>query len=129
MKKEINTETENNYMEKMQQYGELFAESDILKKHLSDDNFRSEFVHVGVGCAKGDDKETKVVKQVLEDKLFVDALKKCNSVLVQVMGDISMLDFNDIVDSFQEVAGKEVLSCGGYAENMKDKVCVIAIAR
>lgn len=117
--------TENLSFLRQNYINELLHHTDM---NLTDQEEVSWSVYKGVGKASGINREISAVKLALQDSLMITALKKYENIMVQIMGDISLLEFNHVIDYIQDIAGKSVTFFGGcddYSKNMPEEVCVI----
>ncbi|WP_075721090.1 hypothetical protein [Roseburia sp. 499] len=97
-------------------------------KDLTDREEISWSVYKGVGTAYGIHREIAAVKLALQDSLMIDALKTHENIMVQVIGDVSLLEFNHAIDYIQQIAGKTVAAFGGCNDcfgNPTDGICVV----
>ncbi len=86
--------------------------------------------HIGIGEGKGDDKALEAVKMAIESPLLETTITGASHVIVNVSGDISLIDANDAASYVQELAGEDVNIIFGamYDETMKDACTITVIA-
>lgn len=86
--------------------------------------------HIGIGSAKGDDKALEAVKQAVASPLLETTISGASHVIVNVSGDISLMDANDAVSYVQEIAGEEVNIIFGamYDDTYTDECSITVIA-
>ena len=86
--------------------------------------------HIGIGNAKGEDKAVAAVKQAISSPLLETTITGATHVIINVSGDIGLLDANDAVSHVQELAGDNVNIIFGamYDSNMTDEVTITVIA-
>ena len=86
--------------------------------------------HIGIGAAKGDDKALEAVKQAVASPLLETTISGASHVIVNVSGDISLMDANDAVSYVQEIAGEEVNIIFGamYDDTYTDECSITVIA-
>jgi cell division protein FtsZ len=63
--------------------------------------------HIGIGQAKGDDKALEAVQQAVESPLLETTIKGAKNVIINIHGDISLMDANDAATYVQELTGDE----------------------
>ena len=67
--------------------------------------------HIGIGSAKGDDKALEAVKQAVASPLLETTISGASHVIINVSGDISLMDANDAASYVQDMAGEDYLRC------------------
>lgn len=86
--------------------------------------------HIGIGHAKGDEKALEAVKQAVSSPLLETTIEGATHVIINISGDISLIEANEAASYVQELAGDDANIIFGamYDENMTDycKVTVIA---
>ena len=86
--------------------------------------------HIGIGEASGDDKALEAVKQAVTSPLLETTIENASNVIINISGDISLLEANDAATYVQELAGDDANIIFGamYDENAQDtcKITVIA---
>ncbi len=87
--------------------------------------------HIGIGRAKGDDKALQAVEQAVASPLLETSIKGgATHVIVNVSGDISLMDANDAVSYVQELVGEDANIIFGamYDDSYTDEATVTVIA-
>ena len=86
--------------------------------------------HIGIGSAKGDDKAIEAVKQAVNSPLLETTIQGASHVIVNVSGDITLLDANDAVSFVSDLTGDDVNVIFGatYDDRDPDSCAVTVIA-
>ena len=63
--------------------------------------------HIGIGQAKGDDKALEAVKQAVSSPLLETTIEGATHVIINISGDISLIDANEAASYVQELAGED----------------------
>ena len=86
--------------------------------------------HIGIGEAKGDDKALEAVQQAVSSPLLETTIQGASHVIINISGDISLMDANDAASYVQELAGEDtnVIFGAKYDESMQDEVTITVIA-
>ena len=63
--------------------------------------------HIGIGEARGDDKAMEAVQQAVASPLLETNIKGASHVLINISGDISLMDANDAASYVQELTGAD----------------------
>ncbi|MCR5604184.1 MAG: cell division protein FtsZ [Lachnospiraceae bacterium] len=86
--------------------------------------------HIGIGAAKGDDKAIEAVKQAVNSPLLETTIQGASHVIVNVSGDITLLDANDAVSFVSDLTGDDVNVIFGatYDDRDPDSCAVTVIA-
>ena len=86
--------------------------------------------HIGIGEAKGDDKALEAVQQAVESPLLETSIKGAENVIINISGDISLMDANDAASYVQEMAGEDANIIFGamYDEAAQDECTITVIA-
>lgn len=86
--------------------------------------------HIGIGTAKGDEKAIEAVKIAVESPLLETTISGATHVIVNISGDISLMDANDAVSYVQVLAGDSVNIIFGakYDDSMVDEATITVIA-
>ena len=86
--------------------------------------------HIGIGEGKGDDKAKEAVKMSVESPLLETTITGASDVIINVSGDITLIDANEAASFVQELVGDEVNIIFGamYDASQADycKITVIA---
>ena len=62
--------------------------------------------HIGIGNAKGDDKAIEAVKLAVASPLLETTINGATHVIINISGDISLMDANDAASYVQDLAGR-----------------------
>ena len=86
--------------------------------------------HIGIGMAKGDDKAIEAVKLAVTSPLLETTINGATHVIVNVSGDISLMDANDAVSYVEDLAGENanIIFGAKYDETMTDSATITVIA-
>ena len=86
--------------------------------------------HIGIGSAKGDDKALEAVKQAVASPLLETTISGASHVIINVSGDISLMDANDAASYVQEMAGEDANIIFGamYDDTKTDEATITVIA-
>ena len=86
--------------------------------------------HIGIGHAKGDDKAVEAVKQAVSSPLLETTIQGASHVIINISGDISLIEANDAATYVQELAGDEANIIFGamFDENAQDEATITVIA-
>ncbi len=86
--------------------------------------------HIGIGTGKGDEKATDAVKMAVESPLLETKVNGATDVIINVSGDISLIDAQDASEYVRQLAGDDVNVIFGamYDENRTDQCTVTVIA-
>jgi cell division protein FtsZ len=86
--------------------------------------------HIGIGKAKGDDKALEAVKQAVASPLLETTIEGASHVIINISGDISLMDANDAATYVQELAGDEANIIFGamYDDTYPDEASITVIA-
>ena len=86
--------------------------------------------HIGIGEARGDDKAMEAVQQAVSSPLLETTIKGATHVIINISGDISLMDANDAASYVQELTGEEANIIFGamYDENAQDEASITVIA-
>ena len=63
--------------------------------------------HIGIGEAKGDDKALEAVQQAVESPLLETTINGAKNVIINIHGDISLMDANDAASYVQDLTGED----------------------
>ena len=61
--------------------------------------------HIGIGTATGDDKAIEAVKQAVTSPLLETTIEGASHVIINISGDISLIEANEAASYVQELAG------------------------
>ncbi len=86
--------------------------------------------HIGIGSGKGDDKALDAVKQAIASPLLETTIEGASHVIINVSGDISLMDANDAASYVQDIAGEEANIIFGamYDDTYADECSITVIA-
>ncbi len=86
--------------------------------------------HIGIGYGKGDDKALEAVKQAVASPLLETTIAGASHVIINISGDISLMDANDAAEYVQELAGEDANIIFGamYDETKTDEATITVIA-
>ncbi len=86
--------------------------------------------HIGIGSAKGDDKAIEAVKLAVASPLLETTINGASHVIINISGDISLMDANDAASYVQDLAGDEanIIFGAKYDETMTDEATITVIA-
>ena len=86
--------------------------------------------HIGIGIGKGEDKAMEAVKMAVESPLLETTIDGATDVIINVSGDISLIDANAAASYVQELTGDQVNIIFGAMYNADEvdtcKITVIA---
>jgi cell division protein FtsZ len=86
--------------------------------------------HIGIGSAKGDEKAIEAVKLAVASPLLETTINGATHVIINISGDISLMDANDAASYVQDLAGDEanIIFGAKYDESMADEATITVIA-
>ncbi len=86
--------------------------------------------HIGIGQAKGDDKAIEAVKLAVASPLLETTITGATHVIINISGDISLMDANDAASYVQDLAGDNanIIFGAKYEESMTDEAVITVIA-
>ena len=86
--------------------------------------------HIGIGEARGDDKAMEAVQQAVSSPLLETTIKGATHVIINISGDISLMDANDAASYVQELTGEEANIIFGamYDDTVADYCRITVIA-
>ena len=86
--------------------------------------------HIGIGSGKGDDKALDAVKQAVASPLLETTIVGASHVIINISGDISLMDANDAASYVQELAGDDANIIFGamYDDTYTDEATITVIA-
>lgn len=86
--------------------------------------------HIGIGNAKGDDKAIEAVKLAVASPLLETTINGATHVIINISGDISLMDANDAASYVQDLAGDNanIIFGAKYDESMTDEATITVIA-
>ncbi len=86
--------------------------------------------HIGIGSGKGDDKAIEAVKQAVASPLLETTIVGASHVIINISGDISLMDASDAASYVQDMAGEEANIIFGamYDDTYTDEATITVIA-
>ncbi len=86
--------------------------------------------HIGIGYGKGEDKASEAVKMAVESPLLETTVNGATDVIINISGDISLMDASDAAGYVQNLAGNDVNIIFGamYDQSHADECTVTVIA-
>ncbi|MEE0955613.1 MAG: cell division protein FtsZ [Eubacterium sp.] len=86
--------------------------------------------HIGIGEAKGDDKALEAVQQAVQSPLLETTINGATHVIINISGDISLMDANDAASYVQSLAGDDANIIFGamYDDSTPDTAKITVIA-
>ena len=86
--------------------------------------------HIGIGEAKGDDKALEAVQAAVSSPLLETTIENATHVIINISGDISLMDANDAASYVQNLTGEDTNIIFGalYDETAADSVKITVIA-
>lgn len=86
--------------------------------------------HIGIGKAKGDEKAVEAVKQAVSSPLLETTIEGASHVIINISGDISLIEANEAASYVQELAGDDANIIFGamYDESAQDEATITVIA-
>ncbi|MFR8346803.1 MAG: cell division protein FtsZ [Mediterraneibacter gnavus] len=86
--------------------------------------------HIGIGEGRGDDKALEAVKQAVASPLLETTIQGASHVIINISGDITLMDASDAADYVQELAGENANIIFGamYDDTRSDEATITVIA-
>ena len=86
--------------------------------------------HIGIGSGKGDEKALDAVKQAVASPLLETTIEGASHVIINISGDISLMDANDAASYVQDMAGDNANIIFGamYDDTYTDEATITVIA-
>jgi len=86
--------------------------------------------HIGIGKGKGDEKAVDAVKMAVTSPLLETTIEGATHVIINVSGDISLMEANEAASYVQELAGDDANIIFGamFDDSMKDEATITVIA-
>ena len=86
--------------------------------------------HIGIGEGRGDDKALEAVKQAVASPLLETTIQGASHVIINISGDITLMDASDAADYVQELAGENANIIFGamYDYTRSDEATITVIA-
>ena len=84
--------------------------------------------HIGIGMAKGDDKAIEAVKQAVNSPLLETTIQGASHVIVNISGEITLLDADDAVSFVRDLTGDDVnLIMGAMCDDREPDTCTVTV--
>ncbi|MCR4658023.1 MAG: cell division protein FtsZ [Lachnospiraceae bacterium] len=84
--------------------------------------------HIGIGAAKGDDKAIEAVKQAVNSPLLETTIAGATDVIVNISGEITLLDADDAVSFVRDITGDDVnLIMGAMCDDAEPDTCTVTV--
>ena len=84
--------------------------------------------HIGIGMGRGDDKALEAVKQAVASPLLETTIAGASHVIINVSGDITLMDAADAAEYVQELAGEGAsIIFGAMYDDAKSDECTITV--
>lgn len=84
--------------------------------------------HIGIGSGRGDDKALEATKEAVASPLLETTIQGASNVIVNVSGDITLMDASDAADYVQELAGEGAsIIFGAMYDDTKSDECTITV--
>ena len=86
--------------------------------------------HIGIGQGRGDDKALEAVKQAVSSPLLETTISGASHVIINVSGDITLMDASDAAEYVQDLAGEDANIIFGamYDDARTDEATITVIA-
>ena len=86
--------------------------------------------HIGIGTASGDDKCQEAMRISISSPLLETTIDGASHVLVNISGDVSLIEANDAVEYVREMAdpNANIIFGTAYRETAEDEVTITVIA-
>ena len=86
--------------------------------------------HIGIGYGKGDDKALQAVKEAVASPLLETTIAGASHVIINISGDITLMDASDAAEYVQDLAGEEANIIFGamYDDSKPDEASITVIA-
>lgn len=86
--------------------------------------------HIGIGMAKGDEKAIEAVKLAVASPLLETTITGASHVIINISGDISLMDANDAASYVQDLAGENanIIFGAKYDDTKADEATITVIA-
>lgn len=86
--------------------------------------------HIGIGVGAGDEKCIEAVKQAIASPLLETTIEGATDVIINISGDISLIEANEAASYVQELAGEtaNIIFGSMYDETSPDQVSITVIA-
>jgi cell division protein FtsZ len=84
--------------------------------------------HIGIGASKGDDKALEAVQEAVQSPLLETTIEGASNVIINISGDISLMDANDAASYVQNLAGDDAnIIFGAMYDDSTPDTCKITV--
>ncbi|MDE6254518.1 MAG: cell division protein FtsZ [Lachnospiraceae bacterium] len=84
--------------------------------------------HIGIGCAKGDDKANEAVQMAVTSPLLETTIEGASHVIINISGDISLMEANEAATYVQDLAGDDAnIIFGARFDETYPEECTITV--
>ena len=84
--------------------------------------------HIGIGAGKGDDKASEAIKMAVESPLLETTISGATDVIINVSGDITLMDASEAADYVRDLTGDDVnIIFGAMYDETKSDTCTITV--
>ena len=84
--------------------------------------------HIGIGSGKGDDKASEAIKMAVESPLLETTISGATDVIINVSGDITLMDASEAADYVRDLTGDDVnIIFGAMYDETKSDTCTITV--
>ncbi len=84
--------------------------------------------HIGIGESKGDDKALEAVQQAVGSPLLETTINGAKNVIINIRGDISLMDANDAASYVQDLTGEDAnIIFGAMYDDSEVDYCRITV--
>ncbi len=84
--------------------------------------------HIGIGESKGDDKALEAVQQAVESPLLETSIEGAKNVIINIRGDISLMDANDAASYVQNMTGDDAnIIFGAMYDDSEVDTCKVTV--
>jgi cell division protein FtsZ len=86
--------------------------------------------HIGIGTGKGDDKASEAVQMAVTSPLLETTITGASHVIINISGDISLMEANDAASYVQELAGDgaNIIFGARYDDTYPDECTITVMA-
>ena len=84
--------------------------------------------HIGIGSGHGDDKANEAVQRAVESPLLETTIKGASHVIINISGDIGLMEANEAASFVQDLAGENAnIIFGARYDDSKPEECTITV--
>ena len=84
--------------------------------------------HIGIGTGHGDDKANEAVQRAVESPLLETTIKGASHVIINISGDIGLMEANEAALYVQDLAGENAnIIFGARYDDSKPEECTITV--